>query len=411
MADEHPLSHVRTAIEGFLGRCREPRLVEPGQPPMVVDRDRIQFSLRGPWLQLEAWDQDQFLSRRLNGVRAETRDRLELTVERFGGRLGTVMFYDAARPGNQPLAGRGRRQVFAETFRAMLRRQFPRFQVHEIRSEASLQHTLSPAYSRALLRRNDAGIAAMAAPPGTDIDSMLSFALIWLDYLRHREPRLTIGALAVFLPAGHERATCLRLRRLDPAAAEWLPFVYTAEGQSVALDLADWGNLDTALEAAGSERRAAVLEPEALLEEQVRLEIHEIDATLRTAPVYGQVPAFAGGDRGILDLLAADTSGRLAVMELKASESVHLPLQALDYWMRVDWHLHAGDFEKYGYFPGVALRRTTPRLLLAAPAIQFHPSNEIVVRYFHPSIEVERVGLAPLLSGPLKVMFRQGRLE
>ena len=58
-------------------------------------------------------------------------------------------------------------------------------------------------------------------------------------------------------------------------------------------------------------------------------------------PVYGQVPQFAAGERGVIDLLAADRDGRLAVIELKAGQDIHLPLQALDYWMRVKWHLRS----------------------------------------------------------------------
>jgi hypothetical protein len=75
--------------------------------------------------------------------------------------------------------------------------------------------------------------------------------------------------------------------------------------------------------------------PEAWLESQARAEIETLDATLRRDPIYGQVPAFAGGERGILDLLAVDHTGRLTVVELKACADLHLPLQALDYWLRV----------------------------------------------------------------------------
>ncbi len=49
--------------------------------------------------------------------------------------------------------------------------------------------------------------------------------------------------------------------------------------------------------------------PEAWLESQVRQHIQEIDASLLPAPVYGQVPAFAAADRGVLDLLAVDVAG------------------------------------------------------------------------------------------------------
>jgi hypothetical protein len=47
------------------------------------------------------------------------------------------------------------------------------------------------------------------------------------------------------------------------------------------------------------------------------------------------VPALSVGDRGLLDLLTLDRNGRLTVIELKADEDLHLPLQALDYWIRV----------------------------------------------------------------------------
>ncbi len=56
---------------------------------------------------------------------------------------------------------------------------------------------------------------------------------------------------------------------------------------------------------------------------------------LRGDLLYSQVPALARGDRGMLDLLTLDRSNRLVVIELKAEEDLHLPLQALDYWIRV----------------------------------------------------------------------------
>ena len=98
--------------------------------------------------------------------------------------------------------------------------------------------------------------------------------------------------------------------------------------------------------------------------------------------MYRQAPAFAGGERSILDLLAVDHAGRLVVVEVKASEDLHLPLQALDYWIRVRWHAQQEDFQRSGYFPGVALQSLPPRLILVAPALSFHPTTEALVRPF-----------------------------
>jgi len=82
-----------------------------------------------------------------------------------------------------------------------------------------------------------------------------------------------------------------------------------------------------------------------------------VDATLEQRFVYVQVFANAGGEHGILDLLTVTRAGRLAIIELKASEHIHLPLQAADYWLRVRRELQSGEIARYGYFPGIALQQ------------------------------------------------------
>ncbi len=148
------------------------------------------------------------------------------------------------------------------------------------------------------------------------------------------------------------------------------------------------------------------LQPERWLESQVRSHIQRIDAALLAEPIYSQVPAFAGAERGVMDLLAVDQTGRLTVLELKASADLHLPLQALDYWMRVRWHLERNEFTPRGYFPGIPLRPDPPRLLLVAPALEFHPTTETILRYLSPAVEVERVGLGVEWRMDLHVVFR-----
>jgi hypothetical protein len=151
--------------------------------------------------------------------------------------------------------------------------------------------------------------------------------------------------------------------------------------------------------------------PEAWLESLARSQIETLDASLLPDPIYGQTPAFAGSERGIPDLLAADRSGRLAVVELKASADLHLPMQALDYWMRVRWHLERGEFRAAGYFPGLRLRPEPPRLLLVSPCLEFHPTTEAILGYFSPEIDVERIGLAVEWRKGLQIMFRLAGAE
>jgi hypothetical protein len=357
---------------------------------------------------LEVWDDKRTLARRVTGIAAAGPGRLDVTIERFGGRPGRLTLLDRARASNQRLQARAARTVFRDQFRLFVRRQFPQWRIAEVTTAADLEHSLSPAYPRALLRKGAAALAAIASPPGASVDAVLGFGLVWLDYLRRREARALVEGLALFLPAGQECVTCLRLGCLNPRAARLAVFLYGEDMWERQVDPVLHGNLDTHLEPAPNHcaRPTNPSTPEAMLEAAVRRQLPKLDARLAPDPVYGQVPALAGGDRGVLDLLAVEHSGRLAVIELKASADLQLPMQALDYWMRVRWHNDRGDFQRLGYFPAVPLRRDPPRLLLAAPAFEFHSTSESLLRFYAPEIEVERVGLGVEWQRDIAVMFR-----
>jgi hypothetical protein len=160
------------------------------------------------------------------------------------------------------------------------------------------------------------------------------------------------------------------------------------------------------------------LQPERWLESRLRSNMDELLPNLRDDLLLSQVPALASGDRGMLDLLTLDREGRLAVIELKADEDLHLPMQALDYWIRVralnqDRQVVAGNsrplsaFERQGYFAGAEVSPLPPRLSLAAPALRIHPANEPVLRYLSPEVEWELIALAEHWRRELKVVFRK----
>ena len=146
--------------------------------------------------------------------------------------------------------------------------------------------------------------------------------------------------------------------------------------------------------------------PESWLEAQVRANPRTLDASLRPSPIYGQAPIFSGPERGVIDLLGIDDTGRLTVIELKTTADLQLPFQALDYWLRVRKHLAAGDFERLGYFPGMTIRRDAPRILLVAPSLEFHSTTETIIGALVPHIDFTRIGLGAGWRKELKVMFR-----
>jgi hypothetical protein len=488
------------AIERFLKASQKPFLMDPGEDPLAITPDTFVVTTRGRALTLECWSESRHLTRRVTGVKLEKRGRLELEIERFGGRPGVLSLIDMDRAANQEATRRGARLKYREQFRHSLHRQFPDWRIAEISSEPDLEHSLSPSYPRALLRKGMTGLAAIEAPADCpQPEDALTFGLIWLDYLRRREPKLVLEGLLIFVPAGAEAATCQRVRYLNSKAARFLVYVHEAcvhatgsGGWEQRVNPEDYTNFETRLEPhkkamaearpelvrwserigaiEGVERRerpdgsvsfavrglefarmgnddlayglehkrkvrsqahlAEVQElargltrmrnpdaadrqnplytrhAETWLESQVRAELETIDASLLASPVYGQVPEMTAGTRGILDLVAVDRAGRLAVVELKASQDIHLPLQVLDYWMRVKWHLDRGEFTEHGYFPGIPLSSEAPRLVLIAPALEWHPANEVVLKYLAPHIDITRVGIGLKWKRGIEVMFR-----
>jgi hypothetical protein len=169
------------------------------------------------------------------------------------------------------------------------------------------------------------------------------------------------------------------------------------------------GELDTHRSpVADTSHRLYRAQPERWLESLVAADPSRVDPRLNPGWIYSQVPALTSGDRGVMDLLGVARDGRLTVLELKAQEDIHLPLQAADYWLRVRWHHERQDFSRYGYFPGVALSPDPPRLLLVAPSLRFHSATDIILRYLNPQIEIERVGVSEQWRRGIKVVLRQG---
>ncbi|HLZ40782.1 MAG TPA: hypothetical protein VKQ11_07465 [Candidatus Sulfotelmatobacter sp.] len=149
------------------------------------------------------------------------------------------------------------------------------------------------------------------------------------------------------------------------------------------------------------------MHPERWLESLVRTDVSVIDERLEPESVYSQVPAFSAADRAMIDVLTLTKEARLAVVELKADEDIHLPLQGLDYWARVEWHQGRGEFLKFGYFGGRELSAKAPLLFLVAPALHVHPATDTILRYISPEIEWAFVGIDERWREGVRVVFRK----
>jgi hypothetical protein len=149
------------------------------------------------------------------------------------------------------------------------------------------------------------------------------------------------------------------------------------------------------------------MHPERWLESLVVENVNALDERLESRCVYSQVPAFSASDRAMIDVLAVTREGRLAVVELKADEDIHLPLQALDYWSRVAWHHACGEFQKFGYFAERELNQEKPWLVLVVPALHVHPATDTLLCYISPEVEWMLAGVGERWREEIKVVFRK----
>ncbi len=147
--------------------------------------------------------------------------------------------------------------------------------------------------------------------------------------------------------------------------------------------------------------------PERWIESMIVRDVTVLDSRLDGLHVYSQVPAFAACDRAMIDVLTTTRDARLAVIELKADEDIHLPLQGLDYWSRVRWHHQRREFQQYGYFAGRELSSADPLLFLVAPALRIHPTTDQILRYLSPKISWTLLAIDERWRDGIRVIFRK----
>ena len=239
-----------------------------------------------------------------------------------------------------------------------------------------------------------------------------------LDQARSQiEPIMTFDPLAIAVhPSPASREVILRYRGLAFARWDDGAIYFGCNDMHEELTLASRAAFERMMQDLGIHRHPLAsdarhplyrAQPERWLESLVRNDITRVDSVFDARFVYSQVFAGSGAEHGIIDVLTITREGRLAILELKASEHIHLPIQAADYWLRVRRHLELGEFRSYGYFPGVEIQEKPPLVYLVAPALRFHPVTGILLDALSREIEVVRVGLTETWRCGIRVVIRQ----
>lgn len=472
-------------LEQFLADAPQAVAREDGAVLFEFNTARYSVSGEGKCV-LHMWSEQRNAVRRV--LDAEVKQGvLRLQVLRFGQSQPNLLEITADRDWRAGTTKRVARERYQSLLERVLRREYPGYKLEQLSSSPDLEHSLSPVYTRAVLRAGQSAFAVLGVngeEPQSSVDAALTFGILWMNYLRQRQAgRAQVEGLKLFLPPGVSEIVRQRAANLNPDAAKWQLYELDERYETCApIDTADSGNIITRLThavdlQAARERFAAsiarihalaptaevtvespseivfrlyglefararlapvsgsfrnqesivfgvgpaehVLDensqalfcelvqriceqrrsggshtnlffrvaPERWLESLITRDVRRLDERLDARFVYSQVPAFAAVDRAMLDVLTCTLDGRLAILELKANEDIHLAMQGLDYWARVRWHQQHGEFTRNGYFAGRDLSSAPPLVYLVAPVLRVHPATDVLLRYASPHLE------------------------
>jgi hypothetical protein len=161
----------------------------------------------------------------------------------------------------------------------------------------------------------------------------------------------------------------------------------------------------------GSRHLLARTHEERWLESNVIGNICQLLPFVDVRHIYPQVPSFIGEERNIIDLLTITREGRLVIVEIKVSADPDLPFQALDYWIAVERHRKAGDFENKGYFAGCNLRDDPALLVLVAPLLAYHKTSRMLTGLLQPELPLLQIGINQSWKKEIKILRRQGMVS
>ena len=231
----------------------------------------------------------------------------------------------------------------------------------------------------------------------------------------HRILELASGQIEP-VACNHSKSVSFRIRGLEFAQLrlDEEPAIRVGVGRQ--RRLSKWEDLKELVAQIVEQRRALSrnhnhvlyrLQAERWLESLILQDIRKIDIRLDPAYVYPQVPAFLAGDRGMIDILTVTRLGRLAILELKVSEDINLPLQGLDYWLRVRWHHLRQEFSHKGYFGGRELSPEPPILFFVCPQFCYHSTFPSLVSRFSREVPMVQIGINEDWRSGLQVMMRR----
>jgi hypothetical protein len=93
-------------------------------------------------------------------------------------------------------------------------------------------------------------------------------------------------------------------------------------------------------------------------------------------------------------------------LELKVSEDASLPVQAADYWRRVEAQRQSGNLGRIRLFDEKVILDEPPLVYAVAPTLRFHRQFATLARSISPQIELYRFDINEDWRKGVRVMRR-----
>ena len=498
-------SALGKVLDEYLAAETAVTILEDGVPLFDLSQSHYSVSDSNGKCLLHLWSDERNIVRRVLDLEPKNAS-LQLSVQRFGKAQPVVLEFCPAGDHRTATAKKAARAQYATLLKRVIAANDLGFRIDSLSTGMDLEHSFSPVYTRALIRRGNSSFAVLGVNSTEiqpSIDAALGFGILWLEACRRNSPAwMLVEGLRLFVPPETSPVLRQRMAHLNHDFAKWELFELNQRSEQLTpIDTSDAGNIATRLVHAPDKHSAlkrfgasisqvlAVVPqaepvvvsptelvfrlyglqfagarvapgrdsfasteqlffgvrsaefsvdetnqdafrdyllhirdrrlsrdrsdpihravPERWIESLITRDVALLDSRLDSRHVYSQVPAFAACDRAMIDVLTTTHDGRLAVVELKADEDIHLPLQGLDYWARVRWHHQRGEFQKFGYFAGRQLSPADPALFLVAPALRIHPTTDQVLRYLSPDIDWTLLAIDERWRDGIRVIFRK----
>jgi hypothetical protein len=399
ITDSETAAKARYELENALREFTNWQLLDGDAMVASIEPSNFEFSVEWGKLIFTWWDDARSQSFRVIAYRLGKAEAQLQVIHRMARGSTILTLRDAER---------WRRVQESEILNLSERRKrYARLLSHSIATNitrVSAPRVSMGRYARLSLQMNGEKILAIGASDAETqprIDGIIAAGLVWLTNFNCRPGELA-RRLWFCLPLGRSQTAIERLSLIEVshlgALIECLEFDERSGELKFVRPATQYELLNThprelSWPDLSKSKEPHQLSSEAWLESILRRDIRALEATLDERFVYSQIPTWRGEERSVIDLLTINHQSRLVVIEVKAAEDPHLPIQGLDYWLRVEQARARGEFERRGLFPGIKIAKLSPLLYLIAPRLRFHRTFSAVARCLAPEIEAYQIGI------------------